>query len=128
MNTKIRASVAAAAIAATLFTPSIAEANQADKINTGSCSGAAEWKIKLSRQNGGIEVEYEVDASRRGQQWRVALFHDGRRFTRDVFTTRGLSGSFTVRRVQPNRAGRDRISARAVRLGDGQTCRGGAGF
>jgi hypothetical protein len=128
MNTKIRASVAAAAIAATLVTPSLAHANAADKINSGGCSGAAEWKLKLSPQNGGIEMEYEVDASRRGQQWRVALFHDGRRIQRDVFTTRGVSGSFTVRMVQANRAGRDRISARAVRLGDGQTCRGGAGF
>ena len=128
MHTKIRASVAAAAIAATLFTPSMAQANQADKINAGACSGAADWKIKLSRQNAGIEVEYEVDASRRGQRWRVALFHDGRRVTRDVFTTRGLSGSFTVRRVEPNRAGGDRFRARAVRLGDGQTCRGGARF
>jgi hypothetical protein len=128
MNTKVRASVAAAAIAATLFTPSIAEAGVGDHIRSGSCSGAAEWKVKLSRQHGGIEIEYEVDASRRGQQWRVALFHDGRRFARDVFTTAGLSGSFTVRRVQPNRAGADRLSARAVRLGDGQTCRGGASF
>jgi hypothetical protein len=128
MNTRIRASVAAAAIAATLFTPTMAEANEADHITSGGCSGAAEWKVKLSRQHGGIEVEYEVDASRRGQQWRVALFHDGRRFARDVFTTHGLSGSFTVRRVQPNRAGRDRISARAVRLGDRQTCRGGGSF
>ncbi len=128
MNTKIRASVAAAAIAATLFTPSLAEANEADRITTGMCSGAADWKIKLSREHRGIEVEYEVDASRRGQQWRVTLFHGNRRVVRNVFTTHGISGSFTVRRVEANRAGHDRFRARAVRLGDGQTCRGGARF
>jgi hypothetical protein len=128
MNTKIRASVAAAAIAATLFAPSVAVANQADKISRGACSGAADWKIKLSREHGGIEVEYEVDASRRGQRWRVVLLHGHRRVVRNVFTTRGVSGSFTVRRVENNRAGTDRFRARAVRLGDGQTCRGGARF
>jgi len=126
MNKTTLASVAAAAVLATVSVPTAAQAAGAAKINSGGCSGAAEWKLKLSPQNGGIEVEYEIDASRRGQQWRVTLFHDGRRFTRDVFTTAGRSGSFTVRRVESNRAGGDRITGHAFRLGDGQTCRGGA--
>lgn len=129
MNTnKIRASVAAAAIAATLFTPSVAEAGGNETISSGACSGVADWKLKLSPQNGRIEVEYEVDANRRGQQWQVALFHNGRRVMRDTFTTRGLSGSFSVNTIEPNRAGDDRIRARAVRLSNGQTCSGRASF
>ncbi|HEX2175460.1 MAG TPA: hypothetical protein VHG70_06085 [Nocardioidaceae bacterium] len=129
MNTsKIRASVAAAAIAATLFTPSIAEAGDGETVRSGACSGVANWKLKLSPQNGRIEVEYEVDANRRGQQWRVTLFHNGRRVMRDTLTTRGLSGSFSVTDLEPNRAGNDAIRARAVRLGNGQTCSGRASF
>jgi hypothetical protein len=128
MNTTIRAAVAAAAIAATLFTPSMAQANEGDTMNAGACSGFADWKLKLSPQNRGIEAEFEVDANRRGQRWRVALFHDGRRVMQGTRRTRGLSGSFTVRVVRANRAGNDRIRARAVRMGDGQTCRGGATF
>lgn len=126
--TKIRASVAAAAIAATLFTPSAAEAGDADTLRSGACSGFADWKLKLSPQNGRIEVEYEVDANRRGQRWQVALFHDGRRVMRGNFTTRGISGSFTVRHVAANTAGGDRIRGRAVRMSDGQTCAGRATF
>jgi hypothetical protein len=128
MNTTKVASVAAAAILAAVSVPAAAQAGgTVDRINSGGCSGAADWKIKVSPQNGRIEVEYEVDASKRGQQWRVWMFHDGRRFARNVFTTQGLSGSFTIRRVEPNTAGGDRISAHARRLGDGQTCRGGVG-
>ncbi|MGH3354950.1 MAG: hypothetical protein ACRDOJ_03570 [Nocardioidaceae bacterium] len=125
---KLRASVAAAALAAAVLTPSTALAGDADTIRAGNCSRAADWKLKLSPQNRRIEVEFEVDANRRGQRWRVSLFHNDRRARRQIFTTRGLSGSFTVRDLENNRAGRDRVRARAVRLGDGQTCVGRARF
>lgn len=130
MHINIRASIAAAAVAATMLTPSVAVAGGGDgeTIRSGACSGSADWKLKLSPQNGRIEVEYEVDVNRRGQQWRVALFHDGRRVLRDLFTTRGVSGSFTVRDIEPNRPGTDRIHARAVRMGNRQVCAGGASF
>jgi hypothetical protein len=129
MNTnRIRATVAVAAIGATLFTPSVAEAGGAETIRSGSCSAAAEWKLKVNGQDRGLEVEYEVDANRRGQQWRVAIFHGQRRVMQDVRSTRGLSGSFTVRSVEPDRTGNDRFRARAVRLGDGQTCVGRVTF
>ena len=129
-TTKIRASVAAAAIAATVLTPSIAEAgNEGRVIREGSCSGFANWKLKANPENRGqIGVEYEVDANRRGQQWRVRLFHNGRQVMTDTFTTRGLSGSFTVRNLEPDRAGTDHFRARAVRLGDRQNCAGRVTF
>jgi len=129
MNTTKLASVAAAGILAAVAVPAAAQAGGVDPtVNTGGCSGAATWTMKVKPQNGRIQVEYEVDASRAGQQWKVNLFQNGRRVMSNVFTTRGPSGSFTIRTVQPNTAGRDRISGHATRLGDGQTCRGGAGF
>jgi hypothetical protein len=129
MNTTKLASVAAAAILATVSVPAAAQAGGADpNVNSGGCSVAATWTMKVKPQNGALQVEYEVDANKRGQQWRVTLRHDGRRIMSNIFTTRGLSGSFTIRRVEPNRAGRDRISGHARRLGDGQTCHGGVGF
>ena len=127
MNTTKLASVAAAAILGTVSVPAAAQAGGVDPmVKSGGCSGLATWKLKVKPQNGGLEVEYEVDASRRGQQWRVTLFHGGNRIVRDVFTTRGLSGSFTVRTVERNTAGGDKISGHARRLGDGQTCHGAA--
>lgn len=126
----IRASVAAAAIAATLLTPSYAHAGGGgETIEEGACSGAATWKLKVDETvDGKIEVEYEVDVNRRGQQWRVALFHNSRRIVFDTFTTRGLSGSFEVRALEADRAGDDSFRGRAVRLSDGQTCGGRAVF
>ena len=129
MNTnKIRASVAVAAIAATLFTPSVAEAGGRETLRSGGCSGFAEWKLKVNAQDRGLEVEYEIDSNRRGQRWRVALFHGNGSMMRDVRTTQGLSGSFTVRDVAADRSGSDRFRARAVRLSDGQTCVGRVRF
>jgi hypothetical protein len=125
-TTRIRTTVAAAAIAATVLTPSIAQAGEDGRvIREGSCSGFANWKLKANPENRGmVGLEYEVDANRRGQQWRVRLFHNGRRVMADTFTTRGLSGSFTVRDLVPGRAGADKFRARATRMGDGQNCAG----
>ena len=129
MNTnRIRASVAVAAIGATLFRDSVEYSVGGAVIRSGGCSVAADWKLKVNPQDRGLEVEYEVDANRRGQQWRVAIFHGQRRVMQDVRSTRGLSGSFTIRAVEPNRSGSDRFRARAVRLRDGQTCVGRVRF
>jgi hypothetical protein len=127
-TTRIRASVAAAAIAATFFTPTVAEAGELDALRQGACSGAADWKLRVSPQDRRLEVEFEVDANRRGQQWRVVMFHGQRRIARDTFRTRVPSGSFTVRRVTADRSGGDRFRARAVRVGDGQRCVGRVRF
>jgi hypothetical protein len=130
MNTnKIRAAVAVATIAATLFAPSVAQANgRAESLRSGECSGLAEWKLKVNPQDRGLEVEYEIDSNRRGQQWRVKIFHGNRLVLREVRSTRGLSGSFTVREVVANSAGGDRFRARAFRMRDGQTCVGRVRF
>lgn len=123
-----RTAVALATVAATAITPGVAFANEADVIRAGNCSRAADWKLKLSPENGRIEMEFQVDANARGQRWRVAVWHGGRRIERDVFRTHGRSGSFTVRRVLNNTAGADNARARAIRFGGGQTCRGRAAF
>lgn len=106
----------------------LASANDADVIRRGSCSGRSDWKLKLSPENGRIEVEYEVDQNRAGDTWKVRLKHDGKRFFRGRRVTEGPSGSFEVRRVEPNHRGRDRFRARAVNLRTDQVCRGRAGF
>lgn len=125
MNVSARASIAAAAAAAAVFTPTYAFAGGGEELEEGTCSGAAVWKIKAAEAAGNqVEVEFEVDVNRRGQQWRVALFHNGDRVLSRTFTTAGVSGSFEARALEPNRAGDDRFRGRAVRLSDGQTCVG----
>jgi hypothetical protein len=95
-------------------------------IRTGNCSRASDWKLKLKLDDGRIETEFEVDQNRNGQRWRVVLGRDKAVFFRGIRTTRPPSGSFEVERRPVNRAGRDRIRARAVNLRSGEVCRGAA--
>jgi hypothetical protein len=105
-----------------------AVAKDGDVIRTGSCSGNSDWKLKLSPENGKIEVEYEVDSNKVGQTWRVKLFHDGDRFFVGTRQTAGASGSFEVRKVVANHSGTDDFRARARNLGTGEVCGGSASF
>ncbi len=105
-----------------------ASAKEGDVIREGRCSGRTDWKLKLSPENGRIEVEFEVDQSRNGRRWRVRMWHDGNRFFKGRRVTRPPSGSFEIRRVQPNRAGVDRFRARAFNPRSGETCVGRARF
>lgn len=93
-------------------------------IRTGSCSGSSVWKLKLSPDNGRIEVEFEVDQNVIGQTWKVKLKHNGVVFWRGHRTTQAPSGSFTVRKFVRNRAGTDKIVGRAANPQTGEVCRG----
>ena len=86
-------------------------------IRRGSCSGATDWKLKLSPEDGKIEVEYEVDSNRRGQTWAVRIVKNGNVIFRGNRTTSGPSGSFEVRVVTSNPAGSDVFRARATHAG-----------
>ena len=101
-------------------------ARDGDVIRRGACSGNSDWKLKLSEENGRIEVEYEVDQNRVGDVWRVRIRHDGDLVFAGRRTTRGASGSFEVRILQRNRAGDDVFRGRAVNLRTGETCGGRA--
>jgi hypothetical protein len=104
--------------------PAVAGDN--DVRRSGSCSRNSDWKLKLSPEDGRLEVEFEVDQNVVGARWRVTMKHDGRRFFRGRRVTRGPSGSFEVRRVVDNHRGRDRFTARARNLRSGELCRGSA--
>ena len=114
--------------AAAVGGPATVAAKDGDIIRTGACSNRSDWKLKLSPENGAIEVEFEVDTPRVGQTWRVSLRHDGNRFFLGERTTTARSGSFEVRRVRPNTSGTDSFVGRAVNLTTGEVCRGTASF
>jgi hypothetical protein len=80
----------------------------------GTCTGSTTSKIKLSAEDGGIEVEFEVDQNRNGVPWRVTLSQNGRTVARRTRVTRAPSGSFEARIVTPDRAGADVLRGRAV--------------
>ena len=86
----------------------------------GTCSQQSTTKLKLSRDDRRIEVEFEVDQNRNRVPWKVTLRRNGVRVASFTAVTRAPSGSFEVRRLIADRPGADRISARAVR--SGETC------
>ena len=89
-------------------------AKDGDVIRRGACSGPSDWKLKLSNENGRIEVEFEVDQNRTGVRWNVVLLQNGRRIARMSRVTRGRSGSFEARVLAANTAGKDAFRARAT--------------
>ncbi|MEX2202634.1 MAG: hypothetical protein WD965_00955, partial [Actinomycetota bacterium] len=106
----------------------VAVAGDRDVIQEGGCSGSSDWKLKLSPENGRIEVEFEVDQNVSGDRWRVKIRHDGDRVFRGTRTTGGASGSFELRIVEDDRAGADTFRARARNLSTDEVCRGSATF
>jgi hypothetical protein len=116
----------AGVLALTVVGTTNAFAKDGDVIRQGACSGTSDWKLKLSPENGRIEVEYEVDSNHVGQIWRVRLFENGNRIFAGKRMTKAPSGSFTVRVLAANHAGSDSFKARATNVANGEVCGGSA--
>jgi hypothetical protein len=100
-----------------------APAKDGDVKVRGACTKASESKIKLSPEDGGIEVEFEVDQNRNGRTWHVVIKRNGVVAKRLTKVTRGPSGSFEARIVTGNSSGRDSFTAVATRPGETCTAR-----
>jgi hypothetical protein len=114
--------LAVAALAAASSAPGKGGGTQV--IKNGSCSGSATWKLKAKIDDGLIETEFEVDQNAAGKRWHVVIRQNGVKRFDGFRRTKAPSGSFTVRRMLDNKAGRDRIVGRARALATGQVCRG----
>lgn len=111
-----------------LLVSRVAFAGNGDVIRRAVCSDGSRVKLKLSREDRGIEVELEVDQNRSGVPWRVRITRGGGAVVfSGVRRTRGPSGSFEIRRVVPFRAGANTFRARATRA-SGEVCRVSASF
>ena len=97
-------------------------------IREGNCSAGSDWKLKVKDEDGGLEVEFEVDQNVVGDTWRVRIFQDGERIFAGRRTTQAPSGSFEVERRTTNDAGTDNFVGRAVSLSTGEVCRGTLDF
>ena len=102
-------------------------AKDGDVLVRGSCTKSSTSKLKLSEEDGGIEVEFEVDQNRTGVRWNVALRRPTRVLFRTTRVTRGPSGSFELRRVVEDLGGPDRIIAQGTSP-SGEVCRAAATF
>lgn len=101
-----------------------AQAKDGDVVRRGDCSAGTDWKLKVSPEDGRLEVEGEVDSNRNGQRWSWRLKHNGTLSARGVGYTAGPSGSFEVRRLMVDLTGTDTVVFRARRPATGEVCRG----
>ena len=113
--------------AAALVAIPATSAKDGDVLVRGACTKASLSKLKLSEEDGRIEVEFEVDQNRNGVRWTVVLRRPATVLVRTTRVTRGPSGSFELRRVVADLAGADRITARATSP-SGEVCRATAVF
>ena len=102
---------------------SSALAKDGDVVARGTCTARSAAKLKLSGENGRIDVEVEVDQNRNGVPWTVVLTRDGTRVARATRVTKAPSGSFSLRKLVANPAGTDVIRAVATRRGETCTMR-----
>ncbi len=57
-------------------------AKDGDVLVRGACTKSSTSKLKLSRENGRVEVEFEVDQNRNGVTWQIVLERNGTRVFR----------------------------------------------
>jgi hypothetical protein len=115
---KRTAGMTIAALAGAAAFASGAGAKDGDVEVAGTCTGAARAELDLSHEDGGVEVELEVDQNRNGVRWTVQLYRNGVLAGTRVWVTRGPCGSFEARFVTRNGPGVDRFVARATRPGE----------
>jgi hypothetical protein len=113
--------------AVAMIAPTGVAAKDGEVIRTGACTNRSDWKLKLSPENGRIEVQFEVDTPRVGQVWRVRLFQNGNLTFQGTRTTQAPSGSFELRVLRSN-TGRHRHLPWARRQPDDGRGLPGTGF
>jgi hypothetical protein len=96
--------------------------NRRAKRVTGSCTAGSSAKLKVKRDSGRLETEFEVDQNRNGVRWAVRIRRNGKSVVKTSATTKAPSGSFSVERRIGDPAGSDRISARATSP-SGEVCK-----
>ena len=102
------------ALAVALVAAPAGTAKDGDIRVRGTCTKASTSKLKLSEEDGRIEVEFEVDQNRNGVRWKVVIARNGRQLVRTTRVTGGRSGSFEARIVASKGLGRDTFRARAT--------------
>ena len=91
---------------------------------TGKCTARSTGKLKAKVDNSNLQVEAEVDSGHVGQTWAWRLADNGTAVASGKAKTVAPSGSFSVARLTPNLAGKDRITLRATNAATGESCTG----
>ncbi|MGH3346291.1 MAG: hypothetical protein ACRDO4_04870 [Nocardioides sp.] len=110
--TTVTLSTAAATVSALALTAAPANAGDGDVEKSRNCGGFR-IELKVGPEDGGWEVESDVDDARAGSRWRIVIRQDGRRVF-DRVRTAGPGGDVEVDLRRPNTAGSDTFRFRAI--------------
>lgn len=133
MLRETKAIVAGAAVLASLLalapmTAASAHTSPAPRIaRHGSCTGHADWKLKVAPENGRLQVEFEVEHATAGDRWRVSVKENGSPLLSRSKVVRA-DGSFDIKHGANNTLGSDRFVARATNASSGESCVGTVTF
>jgi hypothetical protein len=92
------------------------------KAKRGHCTSDSSAKLKVKRDNGRLETEFEVDQNRNDVRWTVRIRRDGKSVVKTSATTKAPSGSFSIERRIGDPVGSDRIVAKATSP-SGEVCK-----
>jgi hypothetical protein len=113
MRYALSLAIGLALLLAVLPAPAIASDGGDDVRVTGTCGRGASAKLRLKREDDGIELRFEVDYSRASVAWRVVVVHERRIAWKGSVKTTRPRGSFEVRRMLRDLAGSDTVTVRA---------------
>jgi hypothetical protein len=80
----------------------------------GSCGTGAAASLRLRSKDGGIELRFEVEHTRRGVVWHVVVVHERRVEWKGDTRTNRSTGSFELRRTLRDFPGSDEVTVRAL--------------
>lgn len=127
MKRRIAASLAAATALA-IPAAALASGDDAEVRQAGKCDGSSTSKIKVKQDDGGLEVEFEVDQNKTGDKWKVKINDNGKSVYKGSAVTKGRSGSFSIEKRIADLSGTDSVSAVGKNTATGERCSASASF
>jgi hypothetical protein len=117
---RLAAAGLASSVVAVPAAVALAPAAHADVERHGTC-GSGVYELSVDRENGGYEVNFDLDGVKAGSTWRIVLKHDGKRYFKKVRTA-DREGEVDVEKWRSNTAGKDVFRAKAVNTVTGAGC------
>jgi hypothetical protein len=96
-------------------------------LKAGTCDGASTSKIKLTGEDTGLKIAFEVDMNLANREWFVTITKGGKQVYSKLLRTDTASGSFTARTFVAGALG-GQVVAKAVSSSTGEVCTASATF
>lgn len=114
----LRRTTAALGAAALIATPlTVLGASPASAAEREFKVGGADVDFSVDKDDGRFEVEVDIDDAKPGTRWRIILWHDGKRFFKDVRRADSDGDVRDVERERRNTKGKDVFKVKIKRIG-----------